>query len=201
MLIEETNKYFPESEINSTNWKEKFLVATKYKNGFNVVEDCFMYGNLNEPNFPDIIQVFDEKIVHLYSCKMSRTLDWHTDDMILDTLSSGKYACLMEGQGVLEVKDDNGVESYEFKEKFRWVKFNSRKHHRFITNTTTIMIMSSTLKKEYIEKFYPGDTIYHGSGKYGAGYPELLREEEKNKMKNIIEKVKENKDSYEFLYS
>lgn len=203
MLIKETKFFFDSSYANDDRWKEKFLSATRYKENFSVIEKFLMFGDSSNPNIPEKLQVFPNKIVHLYAFVFSNTLDWHTDSMILDKLSSGKFTCLAKGNGILQVAADNGtVETYQFteNEKFRWVQFNQRKLHRFITNTETIMIMASTLEDRYIQEYFPGKSIYYGDSGIGADYPELLEEKEIKIMHSILSVRKEDSKTYEHIY-
>ena len=88
----------------------------------------------------------------MYSFTLNETLDWHTDGMRLDYLSK-KYACIVDGHGVLEVMDNDGnIESYDFNEKGRWVNFKHLNKHRFITSGA-IMVMASTYSEELAKTF------------------------------------------------
>lgn len=203
MLIKETELFFDASYANHDQWKEKFLAATRYKEGFSAVEKFLMFGDSSNPDVPEKLQVFDNKIVHLYAFVLRSTLDWHKDSMILDALSPGKFTCLAKGNGILQVKDDNEtVETYQFteNEKFRWVQFNQKKLHRFITNTETIMIMAATLEDRYIQEYFPGKSIYHGDSGINVDYPELLVEKEIDVMHSILSERKKDTKTYEHIY-
>lgn len=155
-LFQITDLYIPESIITNATWKKKITKdGSKRQKGFGEYDDIFY---LEDPfdihSLPSAIQIFEEKVVFSYSMEISKPLNWHVDDMILDEIAFCKYTCLIYGHGVLEIKDDEIYESYEFKEKFRIIKFNHKKLHRFVPYEKTKMLLIYLLEEKYINQYY-----------------------------------------------
>lgn len=151
-LIEPTNYYF-DPKFLETDFTLKFALATRYKKGFDVIEEYKECGNSRDPlnTIPAELQILPGvTILHMYTMQMEKTLEWHKDEMVLDYKSSGKYTALIEGSGRLEVKkeENSTVESYEFTEKYRYVKFMPTDIHRFIPYEKTKMVVSNTMNSD-----------------------------------------------------
>ena len=168
-------------------------MATRYKPGFHIVNKYELIGDPLNPftTIPKELQIFPEKtVVHFYTFTMTETLDWHQDTMKLDELSSGKYATLIHGSGRLEVKDSNEkIESYEFQEKYRWVKFSQLDFHRFIPFTETKMLMANTISNDNLSLF--GIHLYTAINS-DVTYPKIKCPEERKIIDDIRAKFKKN---------
>jgi hypothetical protein len=185
-LIQPTNIYFDPKYLN-TDFSLRYLLAAKYKEGFNVVQEYEVCGNVMDPEntIPKELQTLFShcKCMHIYTFVMEETLEWHIDSMKIDAISRGKYTALIYGSGILECKNKEGtvIEQYEFTEKYRLVKFAHTNLHRFIPHEKTKMVMVNTIAEDQ-----PFDiSLYQGTKVNGATYSQLENESEKEKLSHI----------------
>jgi len=165
MLFEPTNLYI-DHNLYYVVAKERLLKAKKYISSFKDIEKYYNVGdNPSVCTVPEQFQIFEDKIVHLYSLVMSEILDWHIDEMRGDYWSRAKYCCILEGKGILEIKhnDSDKIESFEFDENFnryQWIKFAHTNVHRFIT-TGAHMAVANTLPPNKLSMF--GKEFYYSN--------------------------------------